>query len=263
MKLKIAIIQFSPTWNNPEENLELLEKMLKEMTEKPSVIFLPEMFNTGFNPNAIEIAETMNGFTVRKLLQLALNFNVVLCGTLAIKDNKKYFNRLLWIQPDGKIYYYDKRHLFLLGQENKYFTKGNSIIKIQYSHFTFRLLICYDLRFPVWSRNQYIDGSYEYDVLVYLANWPLSRIQTWKTLLKARAIENLSYVIGVNRTGTDGQLIKYSGSSVIISPYGEEIVSYNTENQAVIYAFLDKTLLDKARTDFPFGCDWDKFDIYF
>ena len=192
-KINIAIVQTSIKWEDTQGNLSNYEQIINSMNPRLDIIFLPEMFNTGFSMNVKKIAETMDGKTVSWLQKVALRKNVSITATLAIKENKNFYNRLVWVFPNGKIIFYDKRHTFTLAGESKVYSKGKSKKIISYKGWKFLPQVCYDLRFPVWSRN-----DSDYDVLFYLANWPTPRISHWKNLLVSRAIENISYCIGVN-----------------------------------------------------------------
>ena len=210
------------------------------------------MFNTGFSMNVNKIAETMDGRSISWLQQVALNKNVSIVGSLSINENKKYYNRLVWVYPNGEINYYDKRHTFTLAGESNVYSKGKSKKIIYFKDWKFLPQICYDLRFPVWSRN-----DSDYDVLFYLANWPTPRISHWRNLLTARAIENMSYCIGVNIIGSDpGNL--YSGGSCIIKPNGDECTKI-TKEETVIYYELNKNVINDYRGTLNFLDDKDRF----
>ncbi len=224
-------------------------------------VFLPEMFSTGFTMNPELVAEPIDGYTVNSLKELSSRYNTAICGTLPIIENNAFYNRLIWVQPDGQLSYYDKRHLFSIGDEDKHYSAGNKILTVEYMGWKIRLLICYDLRFPVWSKNKYINNEYEYDILVYLANWPYSRSHIWKSLLMARAIENQCYLIGVNRTGTDGNSISHQGESVIIDAKGKYVEEFTNEQEIFIHSILYKQPLDSFRNKFTVGKDWDKFNV--
>ena len=221
--LKVIIIQSDLAWENPTANLNNFDAKINSISEKTDIIVLPEMFNTAFSINPAKCAETMYGATMKWIQHKAKEKNCVIVGSILINENGDFYNRMVWIQPDGSHFTYDKRHLFRMSDEYKLFNGGNNRTIIEYKGWKINLLICYDLRFPVWSRNTYKDGNYEYDLMIYVANWPASRSFIWQTLLKARAIENQSYVIGVNRVGDDGFNTPHSGDSMIIDPVGNVI----------------------------------------
>lgn len=246
--LVVHFIAFDIFWEAPKKNLLFLEKEIEKIPKNTDILILPEMFTSGFT-TCTKIAETMNGETIKWLKNIANSKNIAIIGSIPIKENNNYYNRLLFVHPNQTIETYDKRHLFSLGNENKNYTAGQEKIIITYKGWKITPFICYDLRFPVWSRN---NGAY--DVLIYIANWPKSRISHWKTLLKARAIENQSYTIGVNRIGTDGNNIKYNGKSAVYDSFGKKIDKNNT-------AFLYKQHLIETRNKFPFLQDRDDFLI--
>jgi len=255
-KINIAIVQTSIKWEDTQGNLSNYEKIIDSMNPDVDVIFFPEMFNTGFSMNVKKIAETMDGKTVSWLQQHALRKNVSITATLAIEENKNFYNRLVWVFPNGKIIFYDKRHTFTLAGESKVYTKGKARKIIAYKGWKFLPQVCYDLRFPVWSRN-----DSDYDALFYLANWPTPRISHWKNLLVSRAIENMSYCIGVNIVGSDPEN-KYNGYSCIINPNGEHCIDM-TEDETVIYHQLNKSKINDSRNSLNFLNDKDDFTLKF
>ena len=255
-KINIAIVQTSIKWEDTQGNLSNYEKIINLMKPNVDIIFFPEMFNTGFSMNVKNIAETMGGKTVSWLQQNALRNNVSITATLAIEENKNFYNRLVWVFPNGKIIFYDKRHTFTLAGESKVYTKGKARKIISYKGWKFLPQVCYDLRFPVWSRN-----DSDYDVLFYLANWPTPRISHWKNLLVSRAIENMSYCIGVNIVGSDPEN-KYNGYSCIINPIGEHCIDM-TEDETVIYYQLNKLKINDSRNSLNFLDDKDDFTLKF
>lgn len=254
--LNITIIQPDIVWEDKQANLAQYEKYIEQIKDKKEVIALPEMFSTGFSMAPERLAETMDGPSVLWMKNIAAKHRCILTGSLIIEDEGKYFNRLLWVQPDGMIGIYDKRHRFGYADEDKHFSGGEKRLIAQVNGWRVCLLVCYDLRFPVWARNQ---GD-EYDVLLYVANWPERRSMAWKTLLQARAIENMSYVVGVNRIGKDGKDIIYNGESSVCGPLGE-LVWQQAGTEAVHTVTLDKEVLTNARDHFPFLKDADKFVI--
>jgi predicted amidohydrolase len=251
--LKIAAIQLELVWEKAAANRAQIEKMFGQLAPDVDVVFLPEMFSTGFTMNVAGVAELMNGSTVEWLRYQADKHDIAICGSLIIQENNEYFNRLVFAEPSGNISYYDKRHLFRMGNENLHFKPGKQRLIVQYKGWRICPLICYDLRFPVWSRNRN-----EYDILAYLANWPGSRSVVWNTLLKARAIENQSYVVGVNCVGVDGNQIGYLGQSQFIDAKGHVLAQVNNF-QGIISAEFSFGELTAFRTKFPVLDDADSF----
>jgi omega-amidase len=254
--LKITIIQSDLHWENPGANISMFEEKIWKIREQADVIVLPEMFTTGFTMNAPALAEPMNLTAFKWMKQQAAQTGAVVTGSLIIKEKDRYFNRLIWMQPDGKFFMYDKRHLFRMAEEHQIYSPGREKLLVEWKGWKIRPLICYDLRFPVWSRNR----QNEYDLLIYVANWPEARRLPWKTLLQARAIENLSYVVGVNRIGKDGKGITYCGESSIISPKGEVLWQKESSEEIVTYA-LSKAELASFRAKFPADRDADEFTL--
>lgn len=257
-ELHIAGIQDDLVWENPEENLAFFEEKIKHLPKDIDLVVLPEMFTSGFTMHPEHIAETMHGNTVDWMKKMAAKNQIAITGSLVITDDKKYYNRLVFIHPSGKIESYDKRHSFTLAGEEKVYTSGNKKIIIEYLGWKICPLICYDLRFPVWARNME-----HYDLLIYMANWPVKRIKAWDTLIKARSIENMVYTIGLNRTGEDGNDFEYSGNSLILDYLGEEI-SYLPKNKVgIISAKIDKSSQLETRKKLGFLNDMDSFSIDF
>lgn len=254
--LKITTFQAYIFWENIEKNLKNLTLRLSGIREKTDLIILPEMFNTGFSMNTVELAEEMNGRTMQWMQQQAKRFECVITGSLIIKESNNYYNRLVWMRPDGTFETYDKRHLFGLGKEDDFYTPGKNKLIVDLNGWKVCAAICYDLRFPVWLRNT----SPEYDLLLIVANWPERRSMHWRTLIPARAVENLSYVIGVNRVGHDGNEVYHSGDSMCIDPNGKTV--YYKPNDEDLYTFsISKDEVVKARRLFPFLKDADKFKL--
>lgn len=254
--LKIAAFQFHLEWEDVGANLSRIDQMLQQHGNDADVVFLPEMFTTGFTMNAPRVAETMNGETIAWLQERCSRYQLAICGSLVILENGRYFNRMVFVEPSGKISFYNKRHLFTMsGEEKNYASEGPRLI-VSYKGWRICPLVCYDLRFPVWSRN-----LGEYDLLVYSANWPEPRALVWNTLLKARAIENQSYVIGVNRVGRDGNKIGYAGQSQIIDAKGNILSIAQDFRQDVITADLSMSELSAFRKKFPVLDDADHFTI--
>lgn len=254
--IKITICQAYIFWENIEKNLSNLSLKLSSLKENTDLIILPEMFNTGFTMNVEECAEAMDGPTMRWLYDTAKRHNCVVAGTLIITENDAYYNRFVWMSADGSYVSYDKRHLFGLMGESEKFTAGKERILTEVNGWKICPMICYDLRFPVWTRS--VDFSY--DLLVYTACWPDSRSLHWRTLIPARAIENQAYAIGVNRVGYDGDDVYYSGGSMCISPAGD-VVYYKPEDEDLYTFTLYPEDLKKMREKFPFMKDADSFKL--
>lgn len=262
--LIITIIQTNLYWEDKKANLQLLEEKINSIKEKTEIIVLPEMFSTGFSMQPEKLAEKMDGETVAWMKKISSSKKIILTGSLIIEEEGKYFNRLIWMLPNGQFGYYDKRHLFAFAGEDEKYTAGNKRLIASVKGWKINLLVCYDLRFPVWSRQSNInkenENELEFDLIIYVANWPQRRSLAWKTLLQARAIENQSYVVGVNRVGNDGNNIYHRGDSMIINPLGEII--YHKEDDEDIFTYtLSKEKLDEVRTKFPFWKDADEFFI--
>lgn len=273
--LTVTLIQSSLHWEDSEANLKMFREKIMSISEKTSVVILPEMFSTGFSMKPEQLAETMDGPSVQWMKAIAAEKKIILTGSLIIKEQDQYFNRLIWMLPNGNYGYYDKRHRFAYAGEDKHYTPGNRRLIASVNGWKINLQICYDLRFPVWARQQMNKnsgalselpphannaGTPEYDVLVYVANWPERRSTAWQTLLQARAIENQCYVIGVNRVGDDGNKIHYGGHSVIHGPLGEVLYSKAQEEDIFTYT-LSRKRLEETRNDFPFWRDADDFRI--
>ena len=251
----------------------MLEKKINSIEHPTQIIVLPEMFNTGFSMKPEELAEPMNGPTVEWMKKMAAEKRVIVTGSLMANEpaedgSAQYFNRLLWVLPNGQHGVYDKRHLFAFADEDKHYTAGTKRLIASVNGWKINLMVCYDLRFPVWARQQPSsqpppsgeESAAEYDVLIYVANWPERRVHAWKTLLTARAIENQCYVIGVNRTGNDGNNIYHSGHSMVIGAMGE--VLYEKEHDEDIFTItLSKEKLEEIRHKLPFLKDGDAFSI--
>lgn len=253
-QLHITLIQPDIAWEDKVANLQQYETLIGGIASPKHVVVLPEMFSTGFSMAPERLAEPMDGKTVTWMADMAVKHRCILTGSLMIEEDGKYYNRMLWVQPDGKIGHYDKRHLFAYGQEDQHYTRGETRLITSVNGWRINLLVCYDLRFPVWARNQ---GS-EYDVLLYVANWPEQRNLAWKTLIQARAIENMCFVVGVNRVGVDGKGNNHTGDSSVFGPLGEKIWQCSGE-VACHTVTLDKVVLNDTRARLPFLQDADKF----
>ena len=253
--LRITLIQPDLIWESPRENREHLSQLIDSVKERTDLIVLPEMFTTGFSMNASTLAEPMNGETMQWMWQKAAEKDAAICGSVILEDAGGRYNRLLFVQPDGTYSSYDKRHLFFVEGEIGVFEPGKERVIVNFRGWRIALYICYDLRFPVWSRNRK-----DTDLALYVANWPASRTLVWQTLLKARAIENQIYVAGVNRIGADGNGIEYCGDSLLVNPRGE--VVHRLENrEEVVTVSLSMKSLQAFREKFPVGNDADDFQI--
>ncbi|WP_026754164.1 amidohydrolase [Sediminibacter sp. Hel_I_10] len=252
--LNVAVVQTHLFWENPEQNrINLLEK-LNQISSEIDLIVLPEMFNSGFTMNAKSVAETMDGETVSWMIALAKEKQAAITGSLVIKASDDFFNRLLFVYPDGTILKYDKKHTFTLAGEQNVYSAGKERLLVDYKGWKICPLVCYDLRFPVWSRN-----DTDYDLLLYVANWPKVRISAWDTLLKARAIENMTYCIGVNRVGLDGNGHEYSGHSAAYDVLGNRLDTALVTKDAIEIVTLDKSHIEKYRHKLGFLNDRDDF----
>lgn len=259
--LLVTIIQTNLHWEDKTANLQMLEEKINSIKEKTEVVVLPEMFSTGFSMKPEQLAETMDGETVQWMKRVATEKKIILTGSVIINESENYFNRLIWMLPNGQHGVYNKRHRFAFAGEDKHYTAGTKRLIASVKGWKINLQVCYDLRFPVWARQQSQPEGPEYDVLIYVANWPERRSHAWKTLLQARAIENQCYVIGVNRVGNDGNNIYHSGDSMIIDPMGE--VLYNKKDEEDVYTIsLDKEHLKTIREKLPFLKDADNFMIF-
>ncbi len=252
-KLTFHIFQTTLYWKDKEKNLQNLDRLISNISET-DIILLPEMFNTAFCPKSNYLAESMNSTTVNWMKKISIQKKCAISGSLMIEEKGKIYNRLVWISKNGKISTYDKRHLFSLVNENEFLSKGEKRIIIEEQGWKICPLICYDLRFPVFSRN-----NIDYDILIYLANWPVKRIDAWDTLLKARSIENQCYTIGVNRIGNDGNGIAFNGHSKVFDAFGKELISANEDSEEVIQAEILNHDLKLKRRQMNFLKDRDKF----
>ena len=259
--LTVSLIQANLHWENVPANLAMFDAKIDTIREKTEVIVLPEMFSTGFSMQPEKLAETMDGSAVQWMKQKAKEKNVILTGSLIIEEDGAYYNRLLWMLPNGQFGMYNKRHRFGFAGEDDHYAAGDKRLIAQVKGWKINLNICYDLRFPVWARNTIQEnGAPEYDVLINVANWPERRSTPWRALLQARAIENQCFVIGVNRVGTDGNEIYHSGDTSLIDPVGE-IIYHKAHDEDVFTYTLSRAHLDEMRAKFPFMKDADKFMI--
>ncbi len=263
--LTFTLIQTALHWEDKEANLAMLEQKINSIQQATQVIVLPEMFSTGFSMQPDRFAEPMNGETVHWMKKMARQKKAVITGSVIIQDEERYYNRLIWMLPNGSYGCYNKRHLFAYAGEDKYYTPGNKRLIASVKGWKINLQVCYDLRFPVWARqatnqDEKRNSNAEYDVLLYVANWPERRNYPWQTLLTARAIENQCYVIGVNRVGADGNNIMHCGNSMVIDALGT--VLYQKQNEEDIFTItLQKEALYEVRKKYPFLHDADQFNI--
>lgn len=255
-QLKVTLIQTHLHWENAKANRAMLYDKIMGITEETDIVVLPEMFTTGFSMNADVLAEEREGFTVMWMKELAARRGCALVGSIIVKDNECYYNRLYFITEEGAIFTYNKKHTFTLAGEHKTYTAGRNRVVIDYKGWRIFPLVCYDLRFPVWARN-----TENYDVLLYVANWPKKRITAWDALLKARAIENMSYCVGVNRVGLDGNGHEYTGHSAIYDVLGTQISTQDYEKEFVDTVTLSKTHITKNRKHLQFLNDADAFTL--
>jgi predicted amidohydrolase len=254
--LKITLFQGYLFWEKIDKNLQNIELRLSGIREKTDLIILPEMFSTGFTMNVTEVAEPMGGKTMQWMHKMAALYECVVTGSLVISENDKYYNRLIWMQADGSYEYYDKRHLFALGKEHHTYTAGSKKLIVELKGWKICPMICYDLRFPVWLRNV----NQEYDLLLIVANWPERRALHWRTLIPARAVENQSYVIGVNRVGHDGNEVYHSGDSTCIDPNGNVVYYKRDEEDLYTFSIIHDEVV-KTRRTLPFLKDADSFNL--
>lgn len=255
--LTFSIIQTNLVWESPEENRSVLESKIESIPSGTEIIILPEMFTTAFSMNPTLHAETMEGETLLWMRRISQQKKSIIVGSVMISEHEQCFNRLIWMQPNGVHYTYDKRHLFSIAGEDEHYAAGNKRLITQVKGWKICPQICYDLRFPVWNRLSHAD---EYDLLLFVANWPSKRSLAWKTLLQARAIENQCYVIGVNRVGSDEQGNEYSGDSSIIDPLGDILYS-KSDIEEIFTTTLSLDYVSKIRNQLPFSKDKDDFLI--
>jgi len=262
--MKISLVQTTLHWQDRKKNLAHFSSLLQGH-EGSGLIVLPEMFSTGFTMEPEKFAEVADGETLQWMKEQAKKLRSTITGSVSVSENGKYFNRLFWVEPNGKVSHYNKRHLFRMGKEDQHYTAGVEKLITEIDGFKFCPLVCYDLRFPVWSRNKFnlVTKSWDYDVLLYVANWPEVRSYAWKSLLVARAIENQCYVVGVNRTGKDGNNIDHAGDSMVIGPKGETLLHLKKEQEGVFDVELDQSSLKDFREHFPVGMDADSFRLEF
>lgn len=255
--LQIAIIQSNILWEDIDGNLKKFSELISTINQPVDLIVLPEMFSTGFTMHSKTMAESMDGKTVNRLKTLAANTHTCITGSLIIEEEGSFFNRLVWVSPEGNISFYDKRHLFRMAKEHDHYTAGHKKLIVELKGWKICPLICYDLRFPVWARNKE-----DYDLLIFVANWPSPRKKAWQILLQARAIENLAYVIGVNRVGEDGNNFEFSGNSAVLDPKGDVISEIPEGEESMKIVSLSYNDLLLFREKFPAWMDADEFSLY-
>lgn len=258
--LAIALVQTDLYWKDRTANLAMLEEKIMNLEQRVDLIILPEMFSSGFTMDAAEVAEPMNFTTTKWMRQMAAQTQAVITGSLVIKEGGSFYNRLLWVTPDGNVSKYDKRHLFRMADEDAHYSTGIQREVFFLKGWKIFPQICYDLRFPIWSRNRIKNHELEYDLIFFVASWPRPRISAWDILLQARAIENLSYAIGVNRIGEDGNCISYSGHSAAYNFKGEKLV-FSDNVEQVLFVHLDYKGLKEYREKFPAWKDADFFQL--
>lgn len=260
--LTVTLIQSDLIWEDKEKNISYFTGKIREIEDATDLVILPEMFTTGFAMEPQNLAEPMGGETMKWMHEMASEKGCVVTGSIIIKEDNKYFNRLIWMRPDGSYDFVDKKHLFTFAGEDKHYTRGNKKLIVTLKGWKIMPLICYDLRFPVWSKNRHdTEKGFDYDCMINVANWPEKRSHVWRILLMARALENQSYVIGSNRIGTDGNNIGYCGDSAVISPKGENLSNmapYKEQTETVV---LSRCELDSFRDNFRAWADWDRFLI--
>jgi omega-amidase len=263
--LTITTIQTNLFWEDKRANLQMLEEKINALSNKTEIVVLPEMFSTGFSMQPNLLAENMDGEAVEWMKRVSNENGIIITGSLIIEEESKYYNRLIWMLPNGQFGYYNKRHLFAYAGEHEHYTAGNKRLIASVKGWKINLQVCYDLRFPVWTRQVppqqgEVRRGPEYDAIIYVANWPEKRSHAWKTLLCARAIENQCYVIGVNRVGSDDNDIYHSGNSLVIDPMGQ-VLYHMADEEDINTITLSKEKLEEVRTRFPFLNDADQFTI--
>ena len=259
--LSVCVLQSDLIWEDISGNLLAFDHKIAQISKPVDLIVLPEVFNTAFPVDPEKFAETFNGLTVKWMREKAQQLNTTITGSLLISEKGKYYNTLVWMPPDGNFQNYSKRHVFHLGDETDTISPGKEQLVCSLNGWKIKPLICYDLRFPVWSKNSFREGQFEYDILIYVANWPASRSYPWKQLLIARAIENQSYVMGVNRIGKDEVGNSYSGDSLIIDPKGQIISDIKPNQEEIFHIDLSAKMLNDFREKFNVGYDWDTFHL--
>ena len=257
----LAYIQADLQWEDKEANFKHFSQLLEQVTPGTDLILLPETFTTAFPVDPKKYAEKEDGKTMQWLQNQAQKKDSVICATFPLEKDGHYYNSLVWMRPDGSYELYFKRHTFTMGGEDKLVERGEKQLIVELKGWKIKPMVCYDIRFPVWARNRYENGVYEYDLGFYLANFPDSRMNVWNTLLQARAIENQAYWIGVNRVGEDNDGLHYSGESQVVNARGEVISKAEPYQETVLHCTLEIDPLLHFRKKFPLGPDWDEFEI--
>ncbi|MCA0429926.1 MAG: hypothetical protein LCH32_05435 [Bacteroidetes bacterium] len=262
--MKINLVQTNIFWQDSLKNKNNVESLLSKNSETTTLTILPEMFNTGFTMQPNKYAEKFKTETYNWLKNQSKKFNTTFVTSIATEENSNYYNRLHWIENNDREFFYDKRHLFRMAKEDEFYTAGNSSTTISFNDWKIKPLICYDLRFPIWCRNKFdlTTKQWNYDVLIFVANWPEIRNYPWQHLLIARAIENQCYVVAVNRIGVDGNNIKHSGNSLVINPRGEIISQIPLNTEGCFITEIDMNYLQEFRKTFPVGLDADNFELF-
>ncbi|MBN2637503.1 MAG: amidohydrolase [Bacteroidales bacterium] len=259
--LKVFIIQTDLEWETPQQNRENFEHLILKNQESLDLIVLPETFTTGFPVDPRPFAESENEETMQWMHRMALETGAVITGSFLMKTAEKFSNSLIWMRPDGSYERYDKRHVFSMGGEHETIQPGQKQLIVELNGWKIRPMVCYDLRFPVWSKNHYHNGTFEYDMALYVANWPAVRAYPWNQLLIARAIENMAYIVGVNRVGTDGLNNAYNGDSQVLDAKGNIIFRAKKGEETTFTATLSGDELQRFRKKFDVGRDWDSFTL--
>jgi predicted amidohydrolase len=257
--LTISLIQTHVAWEDPDSNLTHFRDKIAGIQENTDLVILPEMFNTAFTMDAARNAEDMDGRTMAWMADIANQKDAVICGSLIIRENDNYYNRLIWMRPGGSYEFYDKKHLFRMGEEHKNFTAGTRKLITEIKGWKVLPLICYDLRFPVWSKNTFQDDAYGFDLLVYVTNWPSTRSLAFTSLLRARAIENMAYCAGSNRIGSDGRTYDFDGMAMVAAADGEVVLDLGKDKDVSATITLDPGPMLELRSRLGVGYDWDKF----
>lgn len=258
--LTVTLIQQPLAWLDAEANRQHFAELMLPLAGKTDLFILPEMFNTGFSMDPAPVAEPMTGSTLQWLTEQAAQCDAAITSSFTVQEGDVFYNRMVFMQPNGEYHCYDKRHLFRMGNEHHRYQGGNNRLIVDYLGWRICPMVCYDLRFPVWSRNGYNDGKNDYDLLIFVANWPQPRRQHWLSLLRARAIENLSYVAGVNRLGRDGNGLDYSGDSILFDAWGDEVINAHSSASCFTQT-LSYQALRKVRKQFPAHLDADDFEL--
>lgn len=259
--LRVSLVQGATRWHDPTGNRDYYGKLIAPLAGRTDVVILPETFTSGFSNEAIHQAETPDGPAVAWLREQARTLDAAVTGSVQLRVGEGVFNRLLWVTPDGTVQHYDKRHLFRYADEHKRYASGHDRLVVAWRGWKICPLVCYDLRFPVFARNRHTDaGGFDYDLVLFVANWPSARAHAWRTLLRARAIENLSFCAGVNRVGIDGNRLPYSGDSAMLDYLGQTLVDLGAQEQTVTVA-LDAAALAAFREKFPAWMDADAFTL--